>query len=98
RGRGGEGGGRADNSVGRVPLFTAAAVVARHPDAIAPLPASVASALADDLGLAILDPPIKLPRIEIYQYWHERFHRDPGNAWIRGVFARLFRGRAEGAA
>src|SRR5215468_5266219 len=88
----------ADNIVCRVPLFTAAAVVARHSDAIATLPASVASALADDLGLAILDPPIKLPRIEIYQYWHERFHRDPGNAWIRGVFARLFRGHSEAAA
>lgn len=86
-----------DNIICRVPLFTAAAVVARHSDAIATLPASVATALADDLGLAILDPPIKLPRIEIYQYWHERFHRDPGNAWIRGVFARLFRGSSLGA-
>jgi hypothetical protein len=31
-----------------------------------------------------------LPRIEVSQYWHERFHREPGNQWIRGVFAELF--------
>jgi DNA-binding transcriptional LysR family regulator len=82
----------AENIICRVPLFTAAAVIAQHSDAIATLPASVANTLAGDLGLAVLEPPIKLPRIEIYQYWHERFHRDPGNQWIRGVFARLFRG------
>jgi DNA-binding transcriptional LysR family regulator len=81
-----------ENIICRVPLFTAAAVVARYSDAVATLPGSVAAALAEDLGLAVLDPPIKLPRIEIYQYWHERFHRDPGNQWIRRVFARLFRG------
>jgi DNA-binding transcriptional LysR family regulator len=85
----------AANIICRVPLFTAAAVVAQHSDAIATLPASVANALAGDLGLSVIDPPIKLPRIEIYQYWHERFHRDPGNQWIRGVFAKLFRGHGD---
>ena len=83
-----------ENIICRVPLFTAAAVVARYSDAVATLPGSVAAALAEDLGLAVLDPPVKLPRIEIYQYWHERFDRDPGNQWIRRVFARLFRGSA----
>jgi hypothetical protein len=24
-------------------------------------------------------------------YWHERFHRDPGNAWLRGVYIKLFK-------
>jgi len=47
--------------------------------------------LADDLNLEILRPPIKLPKIEIFQYWHNRFHRDAGNRWIRGVFTSLFR-------
>jgi hypothetical protein len=47
--------------------------------------------LADDLNLEIIKPPIKLPKIDIYQYWHDRFHRDPGSKWIRGIFASLFR-------
>jgi hypothetical protein len=24
--------------------------------------------------------------------WHERFHRDPANEWLRGVFVALFEG------
>jgi hypothetical protein len=49
-----------------------------------------ANVLAKDLDLQIIAPPIRLPRIDILQYWHERFHRDPGSQWIRSVFKALF--------
>jgi hypothetical protein len=49
--------------------------------------------LAEDLNLELVTPPIKLPKIEIAQYWHQRFDRDRGNVWIRKVFTRLFRNR-----
>jgi DNA-binding transcriptional LysR family regulator len=75
-------------------MFLAAAIVAKHTDAVATLPLSIATVLAQDLDLAIIKPPFKLPRIEIFQYWHERFHREPGNQWIRSVFASLFRTRS----
>ncbi len=89
----------ADNIVCRVPMFIGAAFVVKQTDAVATLPLTLASVLADDLGLQLVAPPIKLPRIEICQYWHERFHRDPGNKWIRLLFARLFRRRgANGSA
>jgi DNA-binding transcriptional LysR family regulator len=80
-----------ENVVCKIPIFIAAAVLAKHTDAIATLPMSVATALAEDLNLQVIAPPIKLPRINIFQYWHERFHRDPGNQWIRSVFRDLFR-------
>lgn len=79
------------NIVCRVPMFISAAVLAKHTDAIATLPASIATVLANDLDLQIITPPIKLPKIEIYQYWHERLHREPGTKWIRGVFTQLFK-------
>jgi DNA-binding transcriptional LysR family regulator len=75
----------------RVPIFIAAAIVAKHTSAVATLPLSIATVLAEDLNLEIIRPPIKLPKIEIFQYWHNRFHREPGNKWIRSVFASLFR-------
>lgn len=81
----------ADNILCRVPIFIAAAVIAKHTDTVATLPMSIAGVLADDLDLEIIKPPIKLPKIDIYQYWHERFHRDPGSRWIREVFLSLFR-------
>ncbi len=80
-----------ENIICRVPIFTAAAVVARDTNAIATLPQSIAAAFAEDFDLEILTPPVKLPRIEISQYWHERFHREPGNQWIRATFLKLFR-------
>jgi len=79
------------NIVCRVPIFLAAAIVAKRSDAVATLPRSIAKVLAEDLDLEVITPPIKLPKIEISQYWHSRFHNEPGNQWIRSVFARLFR-------
>lgn len=79
------------NILCRVPIFLAAAIVAKRSDAVATLPLSIATVLAEDLDLEVVTPPIKLPRIEISQYWHSRFHREPGSQWIRSVFVRLFR-------
>jgi DNA-binding transcriptional LysR family regulator len=80
-----------ENIICRVPTFTAAAVIAKHTNAVATLPKSIATVLADDLNLEMFPPPLKLPKIEIFQYWHNRFHREPGNKWIRSVFSSLFR-------
>jgi DNA-binding transcriptional LysR family regulator len=80
-----------ENIICRVPIFIAAAIVAKRTDAVATLPYSMAVVLAEELGLDLVAAPIKLPKIEISQYWHERFHRDPGNEWIRSIFRKLFR-------
>lgn len=80
-----------DHIICRVPIFIAAAIVAKHTNAVATLPMSVATVLAEDLNLEIIRPPLKLPKIEIFQYWHNRFHREPANKWIRSVFTDLFR-------
>ena len=80
-----------ENILCRVPMFIGAAVLAKHTDAVATLPLSIATVLARDLDLQIIHPPIRLPKIEIYQYWHDRFHREPGSQWIRAIFATLFR-------
>jgi len=81
-----------ENVVCQIPIFIGAAILAKHTDAIATLPLSVATVLAKDLDLQIITPPIKLPKIAISQYWHHRFHGDPGNQWIRGIFKTLFQG------
>jgi hypothetical protein len=45
------------------------------------------------VDVRILDLPIDIPRFRIAQYWHDRFHSDPSNRWLRGVFSRLFGSR-----
>lgn len=74
----------------RLPGFVSAAMVARSSDLVATLPERVARLLAGEFGLRIVRPPLALPRMEICQYWHERFHRDPGHRWLRGLFHAMF--------
>lgn len=78
------------NVVCRVPSFTAAAHIVRHSDALATLPKKLAVRLAADLGLRTVATPLALPPMEIGQHWHERYHRDPANRWMRGVLRALF--------
>jgi DNA-binding transcriptional LysR family regulator len=74
----------------RVPSFIAGAIVAAETDGIATLPTNLAQRLAEPLGLAAFETPITLPRIEIAQFWHERYHRDAGHRWLRNVTFELF--------
>jgi DNA-binding transcriptional LysR family regulator len=83
----------ADNITCRVPTFMTAAFVASRTDAVATVPQGMATIVAGPLNLRIFSPPVKIPKIEVAQYWHERFHREQGSQWIREVFASLF-GRA----
>lgn len=80
----------------RVPSFIAAAIVAAQSDGVATLPANLAHNLAGSLDLAVFKTPVTLPRIEIAQFWHERFHRDPAHRWIRAITFELFAGGGQG--
>jgi hypothetical protein len=35
-------------------------------------------------------PPLPLPRIDLKQHWHRKFHHDGRTRWLRGVIAELF--------
>jgi DNA-binding transcriptional LysR family regulator len=74
----------------QVPSFIAGAIVAAETDGLMTLPANLAKGLAKPLGLTVFDTPITLPRIEISQYWHERYHRDAAHRWLRSVTFDLF--------
>jgi DNA-binding transcriptional LysR family regulator len=80
----------AEQIVCRVPTFIAAAYAASRTDVVTTLPAGMAAELGDALQLRAFASPLRLPRIDVSQHWHERFHREPGNQWIRRVFAELF--------
>ena len=82
----------AANITCRVPTFLSAALLASETDAVVTVPKAMAEALARRLDLRLVVPPLKLPKIEVSQYWHERFHRDAGNRWIRELFADLLSG------
>jgi DNA-binding transcriptional LysR family regulator len=60
-------------------------------DLIATVPIRLAASMKQRANVKVFPPPIALPKIKVSIYWHERFHRDPGNAWLRSVYLKLFR-------
>ena len=60
-------------------------------DLIATIPARLAQAMARYSNIKVLPPPIRLPKWHLTLYWHERFHREPGNAWMRSEYIRLIK-------
>ena len=42
-------------------------------------------------GLQRLAPPLKAPVIAVHQSWHERFHKDPANLWLRQLVRDRFK-------
>jgi len=74
----------------REPSFVAAAMIVKHTNFVATLPARIGRVLAQDLKLQLVDLPVALPRLPIGLYWHERNHLDEANKWLRSIFADLF--------
>lgn len=76
-----------------LPGFLGLARIVATTDLIATLPRHIGETLAAANHLAVLACPIAVPPFTVKQYWHARVHRDPANAWLRGVCAALFQSR-----
>jgi DNA-binding transcriptional LysR family regulator len=64
--------------------------IVSNTDLLVVVPHRLAQACAALVEVTVLDLPIEIPRFNIAQYWHDRFHADPGNRWLRSVFVRLY--------
>jgi hypothetical protein len=68
--------------------FLLSALVVEKTDLVVTLPGKASEFLGARLGsLRMVEPPIELPGFEVKQYWHARFHKDPGNEWLRRAIA-----------
>lgn len=63
-------------------------------DLVALVPSRLAATAAPG-SLRVLEAPIELPSFLVRQFWHQRSHQDPANAWLRGTLRRLFGGGVE---
>lgn len=71
-------------------FFPVGAIVARS-DLVATVPWGIAKAVELMVPLRLFKPPIALPPTHLSLIWHERYHRDPGNIWLREIFLRVTR-------
>ena len=76
-----------------VPHFLVAPQVIAASDLVWTAPAGLARAFARQLPLAIRPPPFRTPTFDVTMRWHVRLDRDPGLAWLRGLFRELAPGR-----
>ncbi len=59
-------------------------------DLVATVPQRVAQMLVRIASVKALEPPYRFPHFSIKQHWHERYHQDPANRWLRSTVAELF--------
>src|SRR5258708_27577692 len=64
--------------------------IVSNTDLLVMVPHRLALACVALVDVSVLELPLEIPKFNIAQYWHERFHTDPGNRWLRSVFARLY--------
>jgi DNA-binding transcriptional LysR family regulator len=75
----------------RVPSFLGVARIVAHTELLALVPRRLGESLAAHEEISIFNPPLPLPTYDVKLHWHERFHADAGNVWLRHLVARLFR-------
>jgi DNA-binding transcriptional LysR family regulator len=69
------------------------ASIVSNTDLLVIVPSRLAAACRELADVRILALPVDIPKFQIKQHWHERFHHDPGNAWLRSLVAELFQDR-----
>ena len=75
-----------------IPSFLGAAFVIEHTDLLLIIPRRLSDVLQGRGKFRIYPVPFQLPEYEVKQHWHERFHHDEGNRWLRRVISRLLSG------
>ncbi|MES2262206.1 MAG: LysR family transcriptional regulator [Pseudomonadota bacterium] len=78
------------NIVLRLPSFLGVARVVATTELIAIVPHRYGAAMAGRENIRLLAPPVALPSFSVKQHWHERYHQDASNRWLRQVMAQLF--------
>ena len=80
-----------DNAHARVFDADTAAAIAGRTHLLAKIPQRLARVRAREDGLFIFEAETDRRDIEVMMLWHERFEKDPGLAWLRGLLADVSR-------
>lgn len=73
----------------QLPSFLGVARIVAQTEMIAIVPHRYGAVMAGSEHIRVLPVPIKLPNFAVKQHWHERYHADASNRWLRQVMAQL---------
>lgn len=74
-----------------VPSFLMAPYAVSETDLLYTAPRQLVAKQARQLGLAVLEPPVALPWVTVFQVWPERLGADAAHRWLRDVVAEVVR-------
>lgn len=80
------------NVVARLSSFLSVARIVAHTELVVIVPRVLGEVLATQEPVRLMELPFALPSYAVKQHWHERFHAEAGNAWLRRTVAQLFGG------
>lgn len=72
-----------------VPHFNALGHILASTDLIATVPERYVRESMAPFRLKYLPHPVPLPEFDINLFWHTKFHKEPGNQWLRNVLVEL---------
>ena len=72
----------------RTPHLLGIMAIISSTDAVVTLPRRLVQACAHAALIRALPLPFQMPAFEMGEFWHRRFHLDPGNQWLRRLFVR----------
>ncbi|WP_075792260.1 LysR family transcriptional regulator [Massilia putida] len=78
------------NVVLNLPSFLGVARIVAQTELLAIVPFRYAHVLAASEAIRLLPVPVELPSFQVKQHWHERYHADVSNRWLRQEVAALF--------
>lgn len=75
-----------------VPHYVAVGHILATPtnNMVTTVPESYAKQCMDPFGLTYVDHPLALPEIDINLFWHAKYHKEPGNKWLRTIIFETF--------
>ncbi|MEO8298180.1 MAG: LysR family transcriptional regulator [Burkholderiales bacterium] len=84
------------NVVIKVPDFLGVESMIESTDMIATMPTPIAVFFAKNGLVKLLDLPLPIPPYTPRARWHERFHLDPANQWLRRIVTDIWLGIVRG--
>ena len=74
----------------RVPHFLVVPMILERTDLIVTVPSRVAAIFARLGNFKVLKLPLTMHSFDVRLHWHERFHQDPANRWLRQLVTELY--------
>jgi DNA-binding transcriptional LysR family regulator len=72
------------------PHFMSIPFIIAATDLLVTVPYAVGASFAKIPNIRLIEPPLEIPKFDLKQHWHRKYHKDGANMWIRAIVAKLF--------